>query len=202
SAPAGALPVRGDSRLARVRALKEAGNWGSCLAESANPRSLDVLYERSWCAYNHDRAGEALAGFTAAANAGRALGAEVPRDARFGMMLSYAALNMIEEAARLAAATDLTRTQRVEVETIILDQRAVRAFQQQQYAQSISYLNALEGLNGTLRRDLAMLRGYAFLNLRQVEAAHAEFTRLHGELATDETRSALQTTRGMMLVEG
>ncbi len=202
AAPLRALPTRGDNRVARVRSLKEAGNWSSCLAASANPRSLDVLYERSWCAYNRDRAGEALAGFTAAANAGRALGADVPRDARFGMMLSYVTLNMIEEAARLAATTDLTRTQRVEIESMILDQRAVRAFQQREYAQSLSYLNALETLGGGLRRDLAMLRGYAHLNLRQVEEAHAEFTRLHGELATDETRSALETTRGMMLVEG
>lgn len=202
AAPLRSLPVSGDNRLSRVRTQKESGNWAACLAASTNPRSLDVLYERSWCAYNLDRAGEALAGFTAAANAGRALGAEVPRDARFGMMLTYVTLNMIEEAARLAANTDLNRSQRVEIESMILDQRAVRAFQQREYAQALSYLNALESLGGALRRDLAMLRGYAHLNLNQVEEAHAEFTRLHGELATDETRSALQTTRGMMLVEG
>ncbi|MCB1347067.1 MAG: hypothetical protein KDK09_17895, partial [Rhodobacteraceae bacterium] len=93
----------GDSRIARVRAAKERGDWAGCLAASANPRSLDVMYERSWCAYNLDRSGEALAGFTAAAQSGAALGGTVPRDARFGMILSYLNMNMTEEGARLAA---------------------------------------------------------------------------------------------------
>lgn len=202
AAAPGSLPLRGDNRLARVRQLKEAGSWAACLDASANPRSLEVLYERSWCAYSMDRAGEALAGFSAVAESGGALGGDVRRDSRFGMMLSYVTLNMVEDAARLAANTELTRTQRVEVESMILDQRAVRAFQQRDYAQSVSYLDALERLNGSLRRDLGMLRGYAYMNLRQVERAHEEFTRLHGELATDETRSALEATRNMMRVDG
>lgn len=193
--PAGQLPTRGDSRVGQVRALKEAGNWAGCLAASANPRSLDVLYERSWCAYNLDRSGEALAGFTATAQRGSALGGDVPRDSRFGMILSYLDMNMTEEAARLAAATNLTRQQRLEVEATILDQRAVRSFHNRDYAQTIAYLNALEQLSGSLRRDLAMLRGYAFLNAGQSDLALAEFTRQNDILSTQETRSALESVR-------
>jgi hypothetical protein len=193
--PAGQLPTRGDSRVGQVRALKEAGNWAGCLAASANPRSLDVLYERSWCAYNLDRSGEALAGSTATAQRGSALGGDVPRDSRFGMILSYLDMNMTEEAARLAAATNLTRQQRLEVEATILDQRAVRSFHNRDYAQTIAYLNALEQLSGSLRRDLAMLRGYAFLNAGQSDLALAEFTRQNDILSTQETRSALESVR-------
>ncbi|HPD93114.1 MAG: hypothetical protein H6900_10150 [Rhodobacter sp.] len=193
----GRMPATGDSRIARVRAAKERGDWAGCLAASANPRSLDVMYERSWCAYNLDRSGEALAGFTAAAQSGAALGGTVPRDARFGMILSYLNMNMTEEGARLAAATDLTHQQRQEVESTILDQRAVRSYHQRDYAQTIAYLNALEQLNGSLRRDLSMLRGYAYLNNDQSDLALAEFQRLDGALSTPETRAALQSVRGI-----
>lgn len=197
-AAAGQLPVRGDGRITQVRALKEAGNWAGCLAASAAPRSLDVLYERAWCAYNLERAGEALAGFSAVAPRGTALGPDVTRDARFGMILSYLNLQMTEEGARLAAATDLTRQQRIEVESTILDQRAVRSFHARDYAQTAAYLNALEQLSGSLRRDLAMLRGYAYLNAGQHQLALAEFTRLNDALSTEETRSALQSLRSIM----
>ncbi len=196
--PVASLPLRGDGRAARVRSLKEQGNWGACLAESASPRSLDVLYERAWCAYNLDRTGEALAGFTAVAQRGGALGSDVPRDSRFGMMLAYLNLNMTEEAARLAASTNLTQSQRVEVETTILDQRGVRAYLQNDYGQAISYFNALETLSGSLRRDLAMLRGYSYLNNDQPQRALEEFTRLNNELSTDEIRSAISSVRGIM----
>lgn len=199
SAPvaSGQLPLQGDSRITQVRALKEAGNWAGCLAASANPRSIEVLYERSWCAYNLDRSGEALAGFTLTAQRSSALGGTVPRDSRFGMILSYLDMNMTEEGARLAAATDLTRQQRVEVEATILDQRAVRSFHNRDYAQSVAYLNALEQLSGSLRRDLAMLRGYAYLNGGQSSLALTEFTRLNDALSTEETRRAIDSLTGV-----
>lgn len=198
--PSGSLPLRGDPRLGQTRAMKEAGNWQGCLAASANPRSIEILYERSWCAYNLDRGGEALAGFTATARTGNALGGNVNRDANFGMMLSYLSMNMTEEAARLAAVTNLTQQQRIEVEATILDQRAVRSFQRGENAQTVAYLNALEGLTGPLRRDLAMLRAWAYLNGGQRELAREHFERLHAQLATNETRQALRTlgeTRNM-----
>lgn len=193
----GSLGLRGDARVARVRALKEAGDWGNCLAQSASPRSLELLYERAWCAYNFDRAGEAMAAFAAVARNGGGLGGNVSRDANFGLILAYLAHNMTEDAARVAAATNLERGQRVEVETIILDQRGVRAYHLREYEQSIAYFDALESLAGTLRRDLAMLRAYANMNLRNIDAAREQFTRLHNQLATSETRDALQALAGM-----
>ncbi|PVH29750.1 hypothetical protein DDE20_06485 [Pararhodobacter oceanensis] len=200
SAPTGLgpLPLRGDGRITRVRQMKEQGNWQACLAASASPRSLEVLYERSWCAYSLDRSGEALAGFTEVAQRGSALGGNTARDARFGMILTSLSLNMTEESARLAAATDLTQQQRLEVETTILDQRGIRAYHNREYAQSIAYFNALEQLTGSLRRDIAMLRAYAYLNNGQAQLAVDEFTRLHSELATDDTRSGLESARSAL----
>jgi len=180
--------------VGQTRAAKEAGNFRQCLANSARPRSLDLAYERAWCAYNLDRSLESLAYFTAVARAG--MGGSVPRDARFGMTLSMLKRGMTDDAAQIAAGTDLTLEQRKEVETIILDQRGVYAFQTGDFQASIDYLNALEQLDGGLRRDLAMMRGYAWLEMGERQRAHEQFQALHSILATPETRKALTISGG------
>lgn len=196
SPTSGPLPLRGDPRIAQVRTLKEREQFASCLANSTSPRSLDVLYERSWCAYSHSRPTEALVGFQAAARVGDALGPNVRRDAHFGLALSYLAMNMTEQGALTASQVRLNETQHREVESIVLDQRGVRAFRAGDYRQSISYFNAYENLNGSLRRDLAILRAYAYLNSGQRALARSEFERLHAQLATADTRAGLNAARG------
>jgi len=192
---AGSLPLRGDSRLAEVRRLKEQEQYARCLAASTSPRSLELLYERSWCAYSHQRPTEALVGFQAAARAGDAIGPNVRRDAQYGLALSYLALNMTEQGAQIASQVNLDNTQRREIETIVLDQRGVKAFRQKDYRQAISSFNAMEQINGSLRRDLAILRAYAYLNAGQKGQALEQFERLHAQLATAETREGLNAAR-------
>lgn len=191
----GALPLRGDGRIAEVRRLKEQEQYARCLAASQSPRSLDILYERSWCAYGNQRPTEALVGFQAAAQAGDSLGANVRRDAHFGMALAYLAMNMTEQGAATAAQVRLSESQHREVETIVLDQRGVRAYRAGDFRQAIGYFDSLEAVNGSLRRDLAILRAYAYLNTGQRPTARAEFERLHAQLATAETREGLNAAR-------
>lgn len=183
------LPAQGDGRLASVRAAAKADQFADCAARSVNPRSLAVAYERAWCVYNLDRPLESLALFSAAAN-GR-LGVLITRDARYGMALSYLKRNMPEEASRIAATTDLTPDQRHDVETNILDQRGVFAYRAHDYARAIAYFNAYEQLTGTLRRDLAVLRAYAYLSSGDATTARQLFLALNRELSTDETRAGL-----------
>jgi cellulose synthase operon protein C len=193
---AGSLPLRGDGRLAEVRRLKEQEQFARCLAASTAPRSLELLYERSWCAYSHQRPTEALVGFQEAARAGDAIGPNVRRDAQFGLALSYLSMNMTEQGAQAASQVVLTDTQRREIETIVLDQRGVKAFRQKDYRQAISNFNAMEQINGSLRRDLAILRAYAYLNAGQRAQALEQFERLHAQLATPDTRAGLEAARG------
>jgi len=187
------LPRSGDGRLGQTRSAAASGAFRDCLARSARPRSLDIAYERAWCAYNLERPLESLALFSATAEAG--LGGTVRRDARFGMALSLLKRNMTDDAARIAAATDLTDQQRREVEVIILDQRGVQAYEAGDFQGAVDYFNALEEAQGGLRRDLAMLRGYAFLRLGEREKARAQFQQLHDVLATAETRTALNAAQ-------
>ncbi|MEO8242006.1 MAG: hypothetical protein ABI832_06805 [bacterium] len=160
-----------------------------CLALTANATSPQTLAQRGWCAYNLDRPMEALGAFRTAEPH---LNAAQRRDARFGMALSYLKLNMTEDASRVAASTDFTRQQRVETESIILNQRGVLAYKQRQYGQSIGYFDALEQIKGSLPRDLAILRGYAYLNSGNRTKARQIFKALNDQLATAETRAALK----------
>ncbi|MDD7969781.1 hypothetical protein [Roseinatronobacter alkalisoli] len=195
TAPAN-LPLSGDPRLSEARRLKDQEQFARCLAASTGPRSLDLLYERSWCAYSHDRPTEALVGFQQAARVGDRLGPNVGRDAVFGLALSYLAMNMTEQGAQVASQVSLDASQRREIETIVLDQRGVRAFRQGDFHHAISYFNALEQVQGGLRRDLAILRAYAYLNSGQRVVAREQFERLHSQLATAETRQGLNAARG------
>lgn len=192
--PLSSLPNAGDGRIGSVRNAAASEAFAQCAALSTQPRSLDVAYERAWCVYNLDRPLEALALFSAAA--GGRLSGTAPRDSRYGMALAYLELQMTEAASQIAATTDLTLDQRRTIEGIILDQRGVRAYEQGQYAQAIRFFDGLEQLEGTLRRDLRLLRGYAYLNSGNRARAQQEFQSLHNELATPDTRQALAALRG------
>ncbi|CAM3331085.1 hypothetical protein PANO111632_14655 [Paracoccus nototheniae] len=158
-------------------------------APSGGGGSANAIYQQAWQTYNLDRPMEAVAQFDAALR-GR-LDPTQRRDAQYGMALAYLKMGMPDNASRIAAATDLTRTQRVDVERQILDQRGVAAYNRRDYRRAIEFFDAIEGLTGSLRRDLAVLRAYAYLNSNQRDRARREFTRLHNELATTETRRGL-----------
>jgi len=187
------LPRSGDARLSQTRAAKEAGAFRDCLAVSTRPRSLDVAYERAWCAYNLDRPLEAMAYFQAAARAN--LGGTVTRDAYFGLTLAMLKRGMTDSAAEVASRTDLTIEQRREVEIIILDQRGVTAFNAGDNRGAIDYFDALEQIQGDLRRDLAIMRAYAYLKMGKRAEARARFQALHDALATAETSAGLNASR-------
>ena len=193
SARYASLPRSGDGRLQATRSAGKSGNFTTCTATSTRPRSLDVAYERAWCVYNLDRPMEALALFTAVASGGP--DATVVRDARFGMALAYTKLGMTENAAKLAASTPFSPDQRRDVEAIILDQRGVRAYQRGDFKRAIAFFDGLEALQGTLRRDLSILRAYSYLNTGRRAEAHVLFTELNRELATEETRRGVAASQ-------
>ncbi|MDN5785740.1 hypothetical protein [Pseudorhodobacter sp.] len=171
------------------RAQTVSSDWGQCLAQTEGTRNVSLLSQRGWCAYNLDRPMDALAAFRAVHPQ---LSGTARRDAGFGMALSYLKLNMTEDAARIAASTDFTPKQRVETESIILDQRGVRAYKRGDFKQAIGYFDALERVSGGLRRDLAMMRGYSYLNTGQRDTAREIFTGLQNQLATLETGHAIE----------
>ena len=79
----------------------------------------------------------------------------------------------------------------LEIETEILDKRGVAAYERGDYRRAIAYFDEVERLTGRMRRDLAMLKGYAYLNSGQRDRARALFQMLHDQMATAESRRAL-----------
>ena len=169
--------------------LVSAGDWVGCMQRSAGASAAAVIYQRGWCAYNLERPMEAISAFRAALS-GR-LDPTQRRDAAYGMALAYLKMKMPEEAARISAGTNFTRTQRVDIERQILDQRGVLAYQNRQYRQAIQYFDALEQVAGGIRRDLDILRAYAHLNSGNRGRARNEFLRLNKEMSTRESREGL-----------
>lgn len=174
---------------AQPTAPQQAPQPAAPVAPGASGGSGTAVYQQAWQTYNLDRPMEAIAQFQTAMK-GR-LDATQRRDAQYGIALSYLKMGMSDNAASVAAATDLTRQQRVDVERQILDQRGVAAYNRRDYRRAIEFFDALQGLTSSLRRDLDTLRAYAYLNSGQRDRARQEFTRLHRELATAETRRGL-----------
>ncbi len=191
TAEAAAAPSGNSGNSGSRRVAKVSSNDRQCLAQTEGTRDTQMLFSRGWCAYNLERPMDSLAAFRAVE---KTLKGDQRRDARFGMALSYLKLNMTEDAASLAATTDLTGKQRVEVESIILDQRGVRSYQRGEFAKAIGYFTALEQVSGKLRRDLAVMRAYSYLNSGNRTKAHTMFQDLHNQLANNDTAKGLKAS--------
>lgn len=193
-APGGAVataPATGGGGGSAAAAAR-AGDWARCVALTNGARSASALYERAWCVYNMDRTMEAVSAFQSALAAG--LDAGRTRDARYGMALAYLKLKMPDNAANIAAATNFTRTQRVDIERQILNQRGIVAYERSEYRKSIEYLDAMERVSGGIRRDLAILRAYAYLNSGNRDEARRQFEMINDQLSTKESRDGLNAT--------
>ncbi|SMO65860.1 tetratricopeptide repeat protein [Paracoccus laeviglucosivorans] len=191
--PRAAATPRRTERAATQSATPRAPRGESpaqCAARTANARAAGTVLERAWCVYNLDRTMDAMADFRAAL--GGRLNAQQRRDAQYGLALSYLKMGMSEPAAQIAATTDFDHRQRVDIERQILDQRGVQAYKQRRYRDAIRYFDAIEQVTGSIRRDLAILRAYAYLNAGQRPKALSEFRRLNNELSTSETRKGIQ----------
>ncbi|MCA0922220.1 hypothetical protein [Pseudooceanicola nanhaiensis] len=184
-------PSSGGGSSAGLSAAARAaarGDWQSCLAATAGGGSASVLSQRGWCALNSGRPMQALTDFRDAAARGNGT---TRRDASYGLALTLLNLNMVNEAASVAASTRFTAQQRLDIESQILDKRGVAAFERKDFRRAIAYFNELERLTGVVRRDLALLRGYAYLNSGDRTEARRQFLALHNQLATPASRRAL-----------
>ncbi|MCA0939646.1 hypothetical protein LCM08_00115 [Salipiger pacificus] len=183
-------PSGGDTAaLTQARAAAQRADWSTCLAASVKGTGPEIVSQRAWCALNAKRPMQALNDFKYAAS--QSPTAEGRRDARYGLALVMLQLNMVDQAATVAATTHFSDQQRLEVETQILDKRGISAYQRHDYRRAIAYFDELERLSGVVRRDIALLRGYAYLNSGQRARARAEFQAIHDKLATPDSRRAL-----------
>lgn len=169
-------PAAGGGQMSRARAAADRGDWATCLELTANSGSIDMINQRSWCAFNFGRPQEALGGFqrVAASSDGA-----MARDATYGMILAYARIGQPQRAADLASRAKLTSAQRQVVNRTVMADLAQATFKAKRYRESVAYLDQLSRDSGGLDRGLAMLRGWALLKSGQKRAAREQFQRVH-----------------------
>ncbi|WP_118135251.1 hypothetical protein [Oceanicella sp. SM1341] len=177
---------------AAITGAAEKGDWATCVEESASPTTAAIRAQRGWCLYNMERPTEALVSFENALSQG--VPADEARDVRFGIALSYLRMNMAEQASQVASTADFSTEQRRQIEASIIEQRAFRAYEAEEYTVAVSYLEAYERLMGGIRRDLETLKAYALLNSGRRVPAQNIFKRLDATLSTPESRSGLEAS--------
>jgi tetratricopeptide (TPR) repeat protein len=185
-------PASGGGQLARARAAADRSDWASCLELTANSGAIEMINQRSWCAFNFGRPQEALAGFKRVAAAG---GGAMARDATYGMILAYARIGQPQAAADLASRAQLTAEQRRLVNRTVIADLAQLSFKQGKYRAAVSYLDQLSRDGGGLDRGLAMLRGWALLKGGNKRAAREQFQRVHQASPGNDSLQGLAETR-------
>jgi cellulose synthase operon protein C len=193
SGASGAATASGGAQATRAKAAADAGDWSTCLALTANARTLDTVNQRAWCAFNYGRPREALDGFSrVAAGAG---GSSMGRDATYGMILAYAQTGQLQQAAALASRASLTAQQRRVVNQSVVSKLAVASFENGRYRTALTYLDRLSRESGGLDRGLAMMRGWALLKSGQTRAAREQFRRVHAASPGEDSLKAMMQAR-------
>ena len=164
---------------------------------TVDPRSLSpaTALQRGWCLMELNRPLEAAQAFDVAlaSNAEQAR-----RDAAYGKSLAYLRAGLVDDAAVAAASAPMTPERGAELQSSILAERALGAFEKRRYTEALIALDQRAQIAAE-RNDLLVLRGYAYLNLGRIGDAERVFRAvaatgnregLRGIAAVQESRGA------------
>lgn len=170
------------ARRAVPRAAAAPPARGSCNSRGA--------LDRGWCLLDLDRPIEAADAFAAAGAAG---GETTRRDAAYGKSLAYLRAGLTDLAATAAAEAPQSAGRRTELSVAILAQRAIGAYNDGRYVETLFHLDARAQL-APERNDLLMMRGWSYFHLRRLDEAKRIFVALASTGSRDAQR-ALATIR-------
>jgi cellulose synthase operon protein C len=140
---------------------------------SVRPETLSPAQalSRGWCLMDLNRPLEAAPAFEVAL---RSSSQSIRRDAAYGQSLAYLRAGLADKAAVSANKAPQTKERRLELQTALLADRALGAFEAGRYVESLLALDQLEAI-APRRLDLLVLRGYAYMNLRRFGEARKVF---------------------------
>ncbi|HEV7320310.1 MAG TPA: cellulose synthase [Ensifer sp.] len=166
-------------------AQKAVRNGGGCRT-SINPAALapQAALTRGWCLMDLNRPLEAAEAFEVAL---QAPASQVREDAAYGQSLAYLRAGLTNKAAVSATRSKQNRGRTEELQTAILADRAIAAFDAKRYRETILFLDQL-GQISSRRQDLMVLRGYAYMNLKYYDEAR----RIFEALAATGNRDAMK----------
>lgn len=187
-----ASPPAAPQRAAVGQSASASG--GSCRVH-LDPRSLssEAALTRAWCLMDADRPAEAVAAFGAALESGVE---RIRRDAAWGQSLAYLRLEQVDRAAVAAVAAPQDPQRANELQTAILAQRAVGAFEHGRFVEALLALDQY-ALIAPERIDLMVLRGYAYLNLNRMADARRVFQAVAGTGNRDGLRGLAEIERSL-----
>ncbi|ACP22990.1 hypothetical protein NGR_b15390 (plasmid) [Sinorhizobium fredii NGR234] len=141
--------------------------------ETLDPNRLapQAALARGWCLMDMNRPLEAAEAFEVAL---RTSASTMREDAAYGQSLAYLRAGLTSKAAVAATKSPQSRARVAELQTAILADRAIAAFDTGRYRETLLFLDQLRHISSE-RTDLMVLRGYAYLRLNRFAEAKRIF---------------------------
>jgi tetratricopeptide (TPR) repeat protein len=177
----------------RRRQTQARSTLGRNCAMTRNPAGLsgDSALTRGWCLMEINRPLEAVAAFDQAIATGSSRARE---EAAYGKSLAYLRKNLTSEAAIAAADAPQTRERRVELGASILTQRALAAYRDGRYVETLLALSERARIVPE-QNDLLLIRGWSYLKLGRYDDAEKVFRAVQQTGYSEEAAAGLNTIR-------
>jgi len=135
-------------------------------SDFVHPETLapEAALARGWCLMDLNRPLEAAQAFEVAL---RSRTDRVRSDASYGQSLAYLRAGLVNEAAVAATKARQEPSRTIELQTSILAERALGAFERGRYAEALLALDQRAQI-APERVDLMVLRGYAYMKLNRL----------------------------------
>jgi tetratricopeptide (TPR) repeat protein len=189
-------PLIRTETAARQRQSEARSVLGRSCTMTRNPAGLagDTALTRAWCLMEINRPLEAAAAFDRAIATGSGRARE---EAAYGKSLAYLRKNLTSEAAIAAAEAPQTRSRQVELGASILTQRALAAYRDKRYVETLLALSERARLVPE-QNDLLLIRGWSYFNLGRYKDAEQVFRAVqrtgHSEEASIGLNAVLEVT--------
>jgi cellulose synthase operon protein C len=177
----------------RRRQTQARSALGRNCAMTRNPAGLsgDSALTRGWCLMEINRPMEAVAAFDQATATGSSRARE---EAAYGKSLAYLRKNLTSEAAIAAAEAPQTRERRVELGASILTQRALAAYRDGRYVETLLALSERARIVPE-QNDLLLIRGWSYLKLGRYDDAEKVFRAVQQTGYSEEAAAGLNAIR-------
>ena len=161
------------------------------MTSPATRLSGDAALTRGWCLMEVNRPLEAVAAFDQAMATG---GSRTREEAAYGKSLAYLRKNLTSEAAIAAAQAPQTRERRVELGAAILSQRALAAYRDGRYSETLLALSERSRLVPE-QNDLLLIRGWSYYKLGRYRDAERIFRAVQQTGYSDDASAGLNAIR-------
>ena len=166
--------VRRPRAPARTRQAERIVPGRCTLSTPISRLSAQAAVRLGWCLMEADRPMQAVPAFTHALEFGDAA---TRQEAAYGRTLAFLRKTVTDQAGVAATDAPQSRQRNAELGTTILEQRALAAFREERYIETLLHLEERERL-APMQTDLMTLKGYAYLRAGQSDDAARVFRAL------------------------